>query len=115
MDFAPAYLLYRFLYRVFDFFRHWYVGGSRVIGHGFMSVLESADRSFAVRITFKHFFEPLYKDYSIIGRILGVIFRSGRILIGLCVYAIIAVLFIIIYIAWLLIPVIIISYGFGKF
>ena len=91
-DFALGYLLHRFFYRIFDFFRHWYVDGSRVIAHTFISTLERIDRSLAVKITLQHFFEPLYKDYSIIGRILGVFFRSIRILIGGVAYAVITAL-----------------------
>lgn len=111
MDFSPVYLVYRFFYRIVDFFRHWYIGGSRVIAHRFISALEDADRAFAVKITFQHFFEPLYKDYTAIGRILGFIFRTGRIVIGSIAYAIIAVVFAVIYIVWVSIPAAIIFYA----
>jgi hypothetical protein len=103
-DFAPGYLLYRFFYRIFDFGRHWYVHGSRMIAHQFISTLESADKSFAVKITLTHFFEPLYKDYSIIGRILGFIFRLARVAVGLVVYVVIAAIFAVAYIVWVLVP-----------
>ncbi len=108
MDFAPAYLVQRFLYRLTDFFHHWYVDGSRRIGHQFIATLEDADRSFAVRVTLRYFFRPLYGDYTIIGRVLGVIFRTGRILIGGVVYAVIALLFLLFYVVWLAIPAVII-------
>jgi hypothetical protein len=101
-DFALGYLVHRFFYRIFDFFRHWYVGGSRIIAHAFISTLEDIDRSFAVKITLQHFFEPLYKDYSVIGRILGVIFRSFRVAIGIVIYAVIAVCFAVAYVIWIL-------------
>jgi len=100
-DFALGYLLHRFFYRIYDFFRHWYVGGSRLIAHTFISTLENIDRSFAVKITLQHFFEPLYKDYSMIGRILGVFFRSVRILIGGMVYAAVTAFFALAYVAWI--------------
>lgn len=111
MDFAPAYLIERFFYRIIDLFHHWYVDGSRVIGHRFITALEAADRSLALKITIRYFFQPLYRDYSVVGRILGVIFRTGRILIGAVVYAVIAVLFLAFYLAWLAAPVIIIFYA----
>jgi hypothetical protein len=104
-DFALGYLLHRFFYRIFDFVRHLYVHGSRMIAHQFISTLESADKSFAVKITLSHFFEPLYKDYSIIGRILGFIFRLVRVVIGLVIYAAITVCFAIAYVVWVLAPV----------
>jgi hypothetical protein len=105
MDFAPIYLIQRFFYRIADFFHHWYVDGSRAIGNQFMVTLQATDQTFAIKITLRHFFEPLYKDYSIIGRILGIIFRIGRIIIGGVVYLVIAVAFAIVYVAWLAIPV----------
>ncbi len=103
-DFAFGYLLHRIFYRIFDFFRHWYVDGSRMIAHGFILTLEHLDRSLAVKITLEHFFEPLYKDYSVIGRLLGVIFRTVRVVVGIAVYAAIMVCFIGAYLAWIAIP-----------
>ncbi|HUZ92479.1 MAG TPA: hypothetical protein VNG29_00580 [Candidatus Paceibacterota bacterium] len=115
MNFALTYLIYRFAYRVGDFFHHWYYDGSRNFFHGFISFLESLDRTFAVRLTLKFLFHPLYKDYTIVGRILGFIFRSGRILIGVVVYAFFAVIFFAIYLAWLLVPPALILYAAAKF
>jgi len=111
MDFAPIYLIQRLFYRLIDFFHHWYVDGSRVIAHRFISTLEVADQSFAVKITLRYFFQPLYRDYTIIGRVLGIIFRSGRILIGLAVYLVIAALFLLFYFAWLAVPAVILFYA----
>ena len=101
-DFALGYLLHRFFYRIFDFFRHWYVGGSRMIAHAFISTLENMDRSFAVKITLQHFFEPLYKDYSIIGRILGSFSACSGSCSALVVYVVIAVCFAVAYVVWVL-------------
>ncbi len=114
MSFSPVYIVNRFLYRLFDFFHHWYVDGSKVFFHHFISFLERLDQVFAVRITLRCFFQPLYKDYTIIGRILGVIFRAGRIVIGASVYLLIAFVFVIIYVVWLLIPAVTILYVFGS-
>lgn len=111
MGFAPVYLVGRFFFRLTDFFHHWYVDGSRVIGHRFLTALEEADRSLAIRVTLRYFFMPLYRDYTVIGRILGVIFRSGRIFIGLIVYVMIAALFLAFYLAWLATPAVIIWYA----
>jgi hypothetical protein len=111
MDFAPVYLIERFFYRIFEFFHHWYVDGSRAIARRFMTALTSADRALALKITLRHFFEPLYKDYSAIGRILGVIFRTGRILIGAIVYLFLLAVFLLIYLIWIAIPFLILYYA----
>ncbi len=111
MDFALVYIVNRFLYRVADFFHHWYFHASRVLARAFISFLERLDRTFAIKITLQHFFEPLYKDYTFLGRILGMVFRSGRILIGGAVYLFIAVVFFIVYVMWLLVPLVLIIYA----
>lgn len=103
-----TYLIQRFFYRLFDFFHHWYVDGSRNFFHYFISSLERLDRNFAIRVTLKYFFQPLYKDYSIVGRILGVVFRSGRIIAAFLTYLVFSFLFLVVYLIWLLIPAFII-------
>ena len=110
MDFAAVYLVQRFFYRIGDFFHHWYVDASLGWGHSFISALEDLDRTFAVGITLRHFFEPLYRDYSVIGRILGVVFRSGRLLIGGAGYAVIALVFAALYLVWVAVLPVLIFY-----
>jgi len=109
MNLAPVYLVRRFFYYVFNFFHHWYFHGSRNLARYFLSVFEGADKTFAVKITLKYFFQPLYKDYSAVGRILGVFFRSMRILMGLGVYAFLAAIFLGVYLVWILIPLVLIA------
>lgn len=111
MNISVIYIIYRAFYRLGDFFHNWYVHGSRNLAHFFLSVFERFDRVFAVRITLRYFFHPLYKDYSIIGRILGIIFRSGRILIGVSFYVLLAVIFLAIYVAWFSVPPTLILYA----
>jgi hypothetical protein len=109
MNFAPVYLVVRFFILVGDFLHHWYIDGSRRLADFFVSSFEKLDQTLAIRITIKYFFQPLYKDFTILGRILGVIFRSGRILIGLVVYLIVAGVFLAVYLVYvLLLPILII-------
>lgn len=111
MQFSLIYVIHRFLYRLVDFFHNWYVHGSRNFTHWFVSTLESVDRTVALKVTLRHFFEPLYKDYTIVGRILGIVFRSGRVLIGFVVYAVLTVVFLFIYAAWLTLPPAVLYYA----
>jgi len=118
MSFSLIYIVHRAVYRALDFFHHWYVDGSRVLAHKFVSVLEDADKSVAIRLTLRYFFQPLYKDYTVVGRILGVIFRSGRILIGGVFYLFLGLIFLVIYLVWVLIPPVIIylaATNFGSY
>ncbi len=112
MNFSLTYLAGRFAYRISDFFHHWYIDASKVFFHKFISFLESLDQAIAMRVTLKYFFQPLFKDYTFIGRILGVVFRTGRILMGLAIYAFILAIFLAIYALWLSAPVIMLFYIF---
>ncbi len=104
MDFAPIYLVQRFIFRIGDFFHHWYVDGSRRFAALYIDQLRKVDVIFALAITIRYFFQPLYRDYSVIGRILGVVFRVGRILFGAFVYILITLFFALVYLVWLAIP-----------
>ncbi len=115
MNFALVYLINRAIYRILDFFHHWYVDGSRLLAHKFVSILEEVDKSLAIRLTIKYFFQPLYKDYTIVGRVLGVIFRLGRILIGGVLYLFLGLVFLVIYLVWVLIPPVIIILAATNF
>ena len=115
MDFAPVYLAKRAAFRLYEFFHHWYGDASRFMGHAFISSLERMDKTFAVRITLRYFFEPLYKDYTVVGRILGVIFRSIRIILGTAVYLVATLLFVAVYAIWLALPLAVLIHAFTIF
>jgi len=104
MNFAPGYLIQRFFYRIFEFLRHWYVKSFRIYSNFVIDKLEDIDYYLAWRVTLKNLFQPLYKDYSIIGYVLGFFFRFWRLLIGTIIYAFIFIIAIGLYIIWLLIP-----------
>lgn len=101
---APLYLLNRFFFRISDFFHHWYIDGSRALLHRFISFFESLDRTFAVRITLRYFWKPLYGDYTIVGHVLGLFFRLSRVLLGSAVYLFCAAAMLCVYLAWLALP-----------
>lgn len=108
MDFFIIYLAERAFHRIFEFFRHWYIRGFLNFSHKAVEVLEGLDQTFALKITIRNFFAPLFGDYTILGRILGFIFRSGRIFIGSIVYSIVILFFIVAFSFWAFIPVFII-------
>jgi len=102
MNFA-FYIVERFFYRATEFLHHWYVHGIRNLTHVFVTFFEKIDRSLALKITARHFFQPLYKDFSFLGRVLGIVFRIFRIVIGLAVYLFFGAIFILVYTVWILI------------
>lgn len=102
------YLFKRIIFRIKYFFRQYYITSFYFFSHFLVSFLEKLDRFFAFKITLKHFFTPLYQDYSLIGYLFGFIFRSLRILIGAIFYLLIIVIFLIFYFLWLIFPIFVI-------
>ena len=112
MTLAPLYLIQRFFYRIFEFLRHWYVGGFLAAVHQTLNVLERLDRVLALKITLRYIFKPLYQDYSPLGYFLGFIFRGGRLLIGGLVYLVVILIATVLYIGWAAVPIFIVYQGF---
>lgn len=73
-------------------------------GGKFIDLLNDWDRFFALKITIRHWLQPLYQDRTLIGYILGPIFRTGRIIVAVAVYLVATVVAILFYLLWLLIP-----------
>ena len=100
-----VYLLTHLGGRVLDFFRHWYFYGFLKATHLSYNALERLDQIFALRITVKNWFQPLYQDYSVIGYLWGFIFRTVRILAALLVYGIFMAASLGLFLLWALIPI----------
>lgn len=114
MSFSLVYLVHRFFYRIYDFLRHWYVGGFLAIARRTLAILERLDRTFALRITLRYFLKPLYQDYSILGYVLGFFFRTGRLLAGGVVYLAVVAIAAAVYLFWAGLPFYIVAKGFLK-
>lgn len=112
MNFSLVYLAGRFVYRIADFIRDWYVGGFFVVGRRMINVLEYFDRVFALKVTLRNIFQPLYQDHTAVGHLFGFVFRSARLLAGALIYFFVIVIAAVIYVVWAMTPVIIIYRGF---
>lgn len=98
------YLGGQLIHRIFEFLEHWYWGSFQAAGGKFIDLLRDWDRFFALKITIRYWLQPLYQDRTFIGYILGPIFRTGRIIVALVAYLIVAALAGLLYLLWLLIP-----------
>jgi len=111
---AASYLVQRAAFRVAEFFRHWYVDGT----HGFIRVAAhigtAVEQVVAVRVTLRFFFQPLFRDYTVLGRMLGPIFRAGRLVVGLLVYMLVFALLFIGYVAWIALPALLAFYAVSS-
>ncbi len=101
---AVIYLIQRFFYRIWEFLTHWYVGGYFAIGGKFLNILEYLDQTLALRITLRYFFQPLYRDYSFIGYLIGIPVRAVRTFIGLIAYGAVIAAGVAVYLAWAAVP-----------
>ncbi len=70
--------------------------------------MESLDKIFALKITWRFLFKPLYQDHSIIGYVLGFVFRSLRLMIGGIIYLFVIIIAAAMFIIWAAIPLYII-------
>lgn len=111
--FALSYLVQLALSRIAGFIKRWYVDAT----HGFLARYRAASRSLedavASRAMLHLLFRPLYGDYSVVGRIIGPVFRLGRLLGGLVAHAFIAAVFLMLWLAWILIPPFLLTYATG--
>lgn len=111
MGSALLYLGRQFIFRIAEFFRHWYVDGLRFIAREATNLLESLDRFFAWKVTAKNLFQPLYQDHTVIGHTVGFLFRAARLTAGSALYACVISVALFSGIFWALIPIFIIWYG----
>lgn len=99
-----GYLASRFIGSILEFLEHWYWGSFQAAGGKFMGLLRDWDKVLALKITVRHWHEPLYQDRTFIGYVLGPIFRTGRIVVALIAYLAVTALAALLYALWLLIP-----------
>ena len=103
-----VYILTHLGKRILDFFRHWYIDGFLISAHWTYNILERLDKYFALRITAKNWFQPLYQDYSVVGYLWGFIFRTLRVFVGLVIYLLITFAAAVLFLIWASVPVFVI-------
>ncbi len=100
----PIYLLWQIYYGITNFLEDWYIDGFRWwLGHLF-GFLEALDKGFALKVTLRHFTEPLYGDRTIVGFFLGLIWRTLRIIIASVVYLLILSVAGLLFFLWVALP-----------
>lgn len=104
-NFFPIYLIKRAIMEVAYFFIHWYKDGFIFLWRKLISFLASLDYIFAVKITFRHWMEPLYQDRTIVGYILGPLFRTFRIVFGSYLYLLLFLVWLAVVLIWVAIPI----------
>ncbi|MGC9046659.1 MAG: hypothetical protein ACP5IC_00880 [Minisyncoccia bacterium] len=98
-------IAYGIYHRFQEFLRNWYIKSFYLFFGKIINLLQTLDKTFAVKINFKFLLYPLYGDYSIVGRILGFLFRVFKIVSGIIIYGLIILLAAFVYILWLMTPI----------
>ncbi len=110
-----SYLITRFVVRLIGFLSDWYVGGFKVFMHAAISAFESLDRTFALKVTLRYMFRPLYQDRSVIGYTLGFFFRALRAIVGALFYAVLWIVFAGAYVVWAAAPLVLVYFAFKTY
>lgn len=90
------------------FFRNWYFNTSKKFWTGTLNQFYDFEKTLALRINLHYWLVPLYQDYSIVGYLIGVPFRTFRIFLALIFYLIYFSIALIIWLIWVSIPILII-------
>jgi hypothetical protein len=98
-----SYLISRAGQRPVIFLRRWYVDATEKYWSFVAERAAMIDRIFAVKIMLQTLGQPLYGDYSIIGRILGPMFRLGRVLLTLPVFIVYFGVALVLWLWWILV------------
>ena len=87
------------------FFIFRYVQGLSWFWHKAIEIISNFEATFAVRLMLKHITEPIFQDYTRAGRILGILIRLLRIVVGLLFYLAIIILFSVLATVWAILPI----------
>lgn len=105
------YLALAFWQKIQGFLEHWYKDSFFFLSEKLHILLKKLDKVFALRTSAQYIFQPMYQDRSIIGYILGFIFRAIRIVVGALTYIFLTLLWLSAYIVFISLPIAIISWG----
>lgn len=87
-----------------NFLYFWYVKSSRDFWSSEIKFMRSVEREIGVMVNLKLITQPIFGDYSYVGRFLGPFFRFCRVAIGLILLLVSFVSIIVIYVIWVFLP-----------
>ena len=102
------YLVSILLRNAYDFLDHWYIKSFTKTSHYMLGVFEELDKIFALKLTLRNLFQPLYQDRTLIGYIIGFAFRSLIIIVSSIIYLFVFIVSVALYLIWLALPIVLI-------
>lgn len=94
----------KFVKGIINFFSFWYVRSSRDFWNKEIGFIKGIERDIGVIINLKLITQPIFGDYSYMGRVIGPIFRLGRVLVGFIIMSASVFAVIIMYLIWIILP-----------
>jgi len=94
----------KFFKGINQFFYFWYFTSSKNFWHKEIGFLKQIERDIGVIINLKLITQPIFGDYTYAGRVIGPIFRLGRVLIGFMIMLVSIFVVILIYLIWIILP-----------
>ncbi|MFA6897189.1 MAG: hypothetical protein WCQ96_02810 [Patescibacteria group bacterium] len=95
---------FQILKGIAGFLFFWYVQGSKDFWRREINMVKGVERDIGILINLKLILQPIYGDYSLIGKLIGPIFRLGRVLLGCLFVILLSGLIVVCYALWLLLP-----------
>lgn len=87
-----------------NFFYIWYVQGTFDFWNKEAAFLRAVERDVGFIVHVKHIADPLFGDYTLMGRFIGFIFRIGFIIFGFSITAASVAAVVSLYLLWMIIP-----------
>lgn len=89
---------------IIKFFHFWYAQSSKDFWNKEIAFLKQIEKDLGVLINLKLIFQPIFGDYSYMGRVIGPILRLGRVLVGFVIMVTSIFAVITIYLIWIILP-----------
>ena len=94
----------KFISGIINFFSFWYIRSSKLFLNKEILFIKGIERDIGVFINLKLIFQPIFGDYSYMGRVIGPIFRLGRVFMGFLIMAISLAVMVAVYLIWIILP-----------
>jgi len=104
----PLSLPFRFLKGIFNFVVFWYVKSSKEFWRQEIAFVRKVESDIGILVNLKLITQPIFGDYSAMGKIIGPIFRLCRVFIGSAIVIISLMVIIVSYVVWLIMPALVI-------
>jgi hypothetical protein len=105
MDYILS-LPFRFSQGIYNFLNFWYIKSSKDFWKREMLFIKGVENDVGILINLKLITQPIFGDYTYMGKIIGPIFRLGRVIFGSVLIFLSFVSIVVSYILWLIFPIV---------